>query len=168
MKNLNEQEILEHLQTWRETPPSYEELTSPNYLVWGRAREVAYHQGVCLLAGLMPITKPYFDILLSEQSTLAMIEWFMYYPIQNTDRNRLYNIDRLLESIPSILQAKKNNLTVHPKELLSLCKNHSAIAPILPAQLIEVVENFGPHPSLNLPNIFSRLVLCKLNFCSLG
>jgi hypothetical protein len=157
MKNLNEHELLDYLQARRETPPSYEELTSPNYLIWGRARELTYHQSVCLLAGLMPITKSYFDILLREDSTLAIINWYIYYPIKNTDWNRLRNIDHLLESFPSVLQTKKNNQTMQPKEILALCKNHPEIAPFLPIQFVEVVDNFGPHPSINLPSIFSSL-----------
>jgi hypothetical protein len=71
--------------------------------------------------------------------------------------NRLRNIDHLLEGFPSVLQAKKNDRTIQPKELLALCKNHPDIAPFLPPKLIEVVDNFSSHPSLNFPSVFSSL-----------
>ena len=47
--------------------------------------------------------------------------------------------------------------TIKPKELLDFCKNHSEMASFLPLKLIEVINNFGPHPSLNLPSSFSSL-----------
>jgi hypothetical protein len=158
MKKLSEGEILQHLQHRREKfKITYEEVANPAYEVWGRARQWSYNQSVCLLAGLVPIAKPHFDLLLSGRSPLALINVYLYYPIQNTDLNRLQNIDRLLESFPSILQAKKNNQAIQPKELLTLCKTHPNIAPFLPPKLIEVVDSFGAHPSLNLPSVFSDL-----------
>jgi hypothetical protein len=158
MKKLSEKEILQHLQRRREkSEVTYQEVTNPAYEVFGRAREWPYNQCVCLLAGLIPITKSHFDLLLSERSPLALINVYLYYPIQNTDLNRLQNIDRLLEGFPSIIQAKKNNQTIPPKELLALCKKHPDITPFLPPKLIEIVESFGPHPSLNLPSVFSSL-----------
>lgn len=158
MKNLNENQILQHLSAQRtELKVTHEEITSPAYEVWGRARGWLYHQGVCLLAGLTPAARPYFDLLVGEGSVLQLVDWFEYYPAQVTDRNRLQNIDRLLQTFPLASEAKKINRPVSPKELLALCKNHPDIAPFLPPDLIEVVDKYGPHPSLNLPSTFCSL-----------
>ena len=160
MKNLSEEEILQCLQARREKfEVTYEEVTNPPYEVWGRAREWRYNHSVCLLAGVVPISKSHFDLLLSEQSLLAMINTHLYYPIEAKDLNRLKNIDRLLQGFPSFLEAKKSDMTIQPKELIAFCKNHPDIAPSLPPKLIEVIESFGPHPSLSLPSIFSCLEL---------
>ncbi|MGC1879243.1 MAG: hypothetical protein WA678_07705 [Rhabdochlamydiaceae bacterium] len=160
MKNLSEEEILQSLHARREkSEVTYEEVTNPPYEVWGRAREWSYNQGICLLAGLVPISRPHLDLLLTKQSPLALIDIYLYYPIEAKDLNRLQNIGRLLESFPSVLQAKKNNQTMEPRELLALCKDHPEIAPFLPPKLIEVIDSLGPHLSLNLPNIFSTLEL---------
>jgi hypothetical protein len=160
MKNLSEEEILQRLHARRgKSEVTYEEVTNPPYEVWGRAREWQYNHGICLLAGLVPISKPHLDLLLTKQSPLALINVYLYYPIQAKDLNRLQNIGRLLDSFPSVLQAKKNNQTMQPRELLALCKDHPEIAPFLPPKLIEAVDSLGPHLSLNLPNIFSALEL---------
>src|SRR5579862_2102886 len=137
MKNLSEEEILQCLQHRREKfKVTYEEVINPNYEVWGRAREWLYNQSVCLLSGLVPITKPHFDLLLGKCSPLAMINVYLYYPIRNVDLNRLQNIDLILEQFPSILHAKKNNQAIKPKKILELCINHPDIAPFLPEKLI--------------------------------
>lgn len=158
MKKLSEKEILQRLQHRRKKfEVTYQEVANPAYEVWGRAREWLYNHCVCLLAGLVPIAKPHFDLLLSERSPLALVDVYLYYPIRNTDMNRLRNIDRLIEGFPSVLQAKKNDRTIQPKELLTLCKNHPDIAPFLPPKLIEVVDSFGSDPSIDLPSVFSDL-----------
>jgi hypothetical protein len=168
MKNLSEEEILQCLHARREKfEVTYEEVTNPPYEVWGRAREWPYNHGICLLAGLVPISKPHLDLLLTKQSPLALINVYLYYPIEAKDLNRIQNIDRLLEKFPSVLQAKMNNRTMQPRELLALCKNHPDIASFLPPELIEVVDSFGSHPSINLPNTFSDLELNPTAFANM-
>ena len=168
MKNLNEEEILTRLHAKRDgfkvTP---EEVANPDYEVWGRAREWEYHQAVCLLAGLTPLSKPYFELLIKDCSDLELIHWIAYYPTQGMDRTRLQNLNHLLENFPQLLPAKKDGQTIQPRELVTLCKTHQSIAPSLPVKLIEVVDNFGPHLSINLPNVFSSLELNPLALINL-
>ncbi len=78
MKDLNETEILERLLPRRENfKVTHEEVINPNYEIWGRARESHYHQGVCLFAGLAPVSKPYFDLIINENSPLDLINWLV-------------------------------------------------------------------------------------------
>ncbi len=158
MKNLTENELHNRLYPNRKAcKVTDEEVHNPDYEIWGRAREWTYHQAVCLLAGLSPISRPYFEILISDRSPLHLVNWYQYYPTNSQDRIRLNNLDILLQEIPLMAQAKKNKQTVSPKEVLALCKTQGLIAPSLPEKLIEVIEQFGPHLSLNLPNTFSSL-----------
>ncbi|MBF8262442.1 MAG: hypothetical protein HW387_107 [Parachlamydiales bacterium] len=157
MKDLSEEEILKRLLAKRENfKVTHEEVINPDYETWGRAREWHYHQGVCLFAGLAPVSKPYFDIIINEKSPFDLINWFVYYPTEITDRNRLKNIHRILQQIPQLSQAKKQGHTIPPKVLTDLCKSFLDVLQ-LPPNLIEVIHRFGPHDSLNLPSTFCPL-----------
>lgn len=158
MNDLSEEEILKRLLAKRENfKVTHEEVIHPDYEMWGRAREWHYHQGVCLLASLAPVSKPYFDLLINEKSFLDLVNWYMYYPTEITDRNRLKNIDRFLEQISQTSTAKKHGGTISPNSLIAICKGHSNIVHFLPIDLIEVIDKLGPHPSLNLPSTFCSL-----------
>lgn len=166
MKNLNEKELLKRLHAPRKCSRiSYKEIENPDYEVWGRARYWSYQQAVCLLAGLAPIAKPYFDLLTSDRPAIHLVEHFEYYPIQSTDRNRLKNIDQLLGDIPLAAQSKNTNTALCPKDLLAICKIHPLLAPHLPSRLLGIVDAYGAHPSLDLPNDFSAL---EINPCALA
>jgi hypothetical protein len=157
MNDLSEEEILKRLLAKREKfKVTHEEITHPDYEMWGRAREWHYHQGVCLFAGLTPVSKPYFEIIINEQSPFDLIHWYVYYPTEITDRNRLKNIYRLLQQIPQVFNAKKQGHTIPPKTLTDLCKGIINTTQ-LPPRLIEVVNTLGPHLSLNLPSTFCPL-----------
>lgn len=150
MKNLNEDELMERLCSHRKNHKiTHADITSPDYEVWGRAREWKYHQAVCLLSGMTPLSKPYFDILIANRSPLDIIHWFSYYPLTPQDQIRLINIDRLVK--PLLPDTKQ---TIQPRAFLIECQSLSALAPNIPKGLLAIVEQFGPHPSLNLPNIF--------------
>jgi hypothetical protein len=157
MEDLSEEALLKHLNAKRDAiTVSHEEVKNPDYNVWGRAREWSYEQSVCLMAGMAPLTKPYFNILTQEDS-IHLLSWIRYYPTEPKDRTRMQNIDKLLLKIPLAAQAKKNGTEIKPQELLKILKYHSILGPLLPAALLEVVEKLGPHPSLDLPNQFSAL-----------
>ncbi len=159
MKKLNEEEIFARLHAKKEDPNvSYEEIVNPDYEIWGQARQWYPHQGICLVAGLAPIAKYFFDALVDDKLSLKiLIKNYRHYSLKNTDLNRLQNINRLLNDVEIITFAKKNNQTIRPKDLLFVCKNHPEISSVLPSILIKAVETLGPNPSLNLPNTFSSL-----------
>lgn len=157
MKNLSEKEILERLRARRENfEITHEEVLAPDYEMWGRVREWQYHQGVCLLAGLSPVSKPYFELIINDRSPFDLVNWFVYYPTEVTDRNRLKNIHHLLEQVPQLSEARKRGRTVPPKALIDLCKGVLDLSQA-PSNLLEVVNKFGPLNSLNLPNTFCSL-----------
>ncbi|HEX4839098.1 MAG TPA: hypothetical protein VFU89_01500 [Rhabdochlamydiaceae bacterium] len=163
MKNLNEDELFERLNRgWEDRQVTHAEIISPDYETWGRAREWEYHQTVCLLAGMIPLSKPYFDILISNRSSLDFVHWLTYYPFKPQDQNRLINIDRLLKTL-----IPDTKLPIQPQAFLAQCKSHMSIAQIIPEPLITVIEQFGPHPSLNLPNVFASLELNPRIFINL-
>lgn len=156
MKNLSEQELLELLQSRRtQYKVSYEEVSHPPYEVWGRAREWSYSQTLCLFSGLMPLAPAFLNLILDSKNLLTLIEWFEFYPIANVDINRLKNFDRLLKGLS---QFQYSSL-ITPKQTIILCKDKADIVPHLPSDLVRIVEEIGPHPSLNLPNNFSQLEL---------
>jgi hypothetical protein len=153
VKNLNENELLNRL-SYRWEKITHAKITSPDYEVWGRAREWEYHQAACLLSGMTPLAKAYFDILISHQSPLDNVHWIAYYPLTPQDRTRLINIDRLLKTlIPNTKQ------TLRPQALLAQCKAHANITHAIPAALVAVVEQLSPHLSLNLPHVLTQLEL---------
>lgn len=163
MKNLEEAELFERLQRrLSDRKITHEEISSPDYEVWGRAREWDLHQAVCLLSGLAPLFKPYFEQLISDQSFIHLINWLSYYPFTPQDRNRLINIHNLLKKISPSLST-----ILEPKTVIDQCKSHPSIASSLPKKLIEVIEQFGPHPSLNLPNNFRQLEINPAVFINL-
>ena len=83
MKNLNEDELFERLnRRWEDREITHTEIISPDYEAWGRAHEWEYYQTVCLLAGMVPLSKTYFDILVSDRSALDFVHWIMFYPFQ--------------------------------------------------------------------------------------
>ncbi|HAB98721.1 MAG TPA: hypothetical protein DCE71_02740 [Parachlamydiales bacterium] len=164
MKSLNEDELFERLnRRWEDHKVTHAEIISPDYEAWGRAREWEYHQAVCLLAGMTPLSKPYFDILISDRSPFDFIHWITYYPFKPQDQNRLINIDRLIKTL-----IPNTKLPIQPKTLLAQCKSHIGIAQSIPEPLITVIEQFGRHPSLNLPNVFRSLELNPSVFINLS
>ena len=163
MKNLNEDEIFSRLSPrWEDLKITPKMISNPEYEVWGRAREWEHHQAVCLLAGMIPLSKPYFDILISDPSALDFVDWFMYYPFTPQEQNRLINIDSLLKTL-----SPNTKVRIQPQTLLAQCKSHISIAQSIPESLITVIEQFGPHPSLNLPNVFTSLDLNPRVFINL-
>lgn len=103
---------------------------------------------------MVPLSKQYFGILVSNHSPFDLVHWIRYYPLSPQDHNRLINIDCLLKAlIPNTKQ------TIQPQKLLAQCKTHAIIAPNIPELLVVVVEQLGPHLSLNLPSVFNSLEL---------
>ncbi len=160
MKNLNENELFERLRCpWKDQKITHEQITSPDYEVWGRAREWEYHQAVCLFSGMVPLSKPYFDILISNRSPLDIVHWLAYYPFKSQDQTRIVNIDHILQTlIPNTKQM------IQPQILLAQCKSHVRMEQSIPVALTTVIEQFGAHPSLNLPNVFKSLELNPSTF----
>src|SRR5690242_13387618 len=120
MKNLNEQQLLDRLYSKRaacEITP--EEILNPDYEVWGRARGWGLHQAACLISGLAPLPKKYFDILV-ETKNLSNLKWHPYYPITQTDRNRLENIYcSIINSsyYDGLKDPSKDYISISPKDL---------------------------------------------------
>lgn len=158
MKNLSKEELLDRIHTKRDaTHITYEALTNPDYDTWGRARFWTVNQAVCLLAGLWPICKEYFEILIKAGSVIPLAEWFSCYPVQQTDLNRLKNLYRLVNERIPLKDRDLTNLGFSPQQLLDECKKDALVKASLPAQLVKVVEKLGAHTDLDLPDSFHFL-----------
>jgi len=158
MKNLSKEELLDRIHKKRDaTYITYEALTDPDYNTWGRARFWTVNQAVCLLAGLWPICKEYFEILIKARSVIALAEWFSCYPVQQTDLNRLKNTYRLVNEWIPLKDRERTHLCFSPQQLLDECKKDELVKASLPAQLVKVVEKLGAHTDLDLPDSFHFL-----------
>lgn len=155
MKDLSEKELLGRLNAKIEDQITYEMVTNPAYEVWGRARAWEYHQGICLIAGVAPVSKACFECLLQESSSPELEHLLHHYPIKETDRTRLKNLDKLVMRIPGLSEVKEGKRNISPSLLLSFCEDHWRIGPNIPKDLLSVVHGIGSHDSLNLPNAFS-------------
>jgi len=158
MKKLSEKDLLSRLYAKREVlDVTYEEISNPDYATWGRARAWQLHQATCLLAGLAPICREYFDLIIHTHSTMSGMDWWKYYPISQTDSNRLHNVYYLLKELPWSKPSSRECASLSPQALIHHCKNASFLNPSPSPDLIHVVDTFGPHPSMNLPEVFSSL-----------
>jgi hypothetical protein len=156
MKNLTEAELIERIQKQQENKASsYEEITHPDYEVWGRARVWSHAQAACLLAGFHPISEQVFDRLIQKDSPLPLDTLSSYYPISQTDLIRIKNMNQVIINSRLLVKARKR-CVVNPHRLLAFCDKYSDLICQIPQLLIEAVS-LGPHPSLNLPDFFDCL-----------
>lgn len=156
MKNLTEAELIERIQKQQENKASsYEEITHPDYEVWGRARVWSHAQAACLLAGFHPISEQVFDRLIQKDSPLPLDTLSSYYPISQTDLIRIKNMNQVIINSRLLVKARKR-CVVNPHRLLAFCDKYSDLICQIPQPLVEAVS-LGPHPSLNLPDFFDCL-----------
>lgn len=151
MTPLNEQELFAQLHLKKESSVvTYEEISNPNYQVWGRARLWKFHQAVCLISGFNPLKKEYYDLIIQMRTPLSSASWCKHYPITEMDRNRLQNVHHWVMDIYGQPQ-------VVPKHLLDASRFDFPLYSIIPEKLKVIIEQFGPHASLNLPDTFDSL-----------
>ena len=156
MKNLTEAELIERIQKQpKNEAPSYEEITHPDFEVWGRARGWNDAQAACLMAGLTPMSEPAFRRLFQKNAPLPLEALFPYYPISQTDLERMKNMSKVI--IHSKLLVKvQSEYAVNPQALIAFCLKYPDLIRQIPQQLVEAVS-IGPHLSLYLPDNFDCL-----------